>query len=91
VGLRLYEKTLRIPLILYVPGFRPQRFSEYVVESDIAPTVLKLMGLGFPKSFHGTPIPSGRWFHSGKQDSLLRGAGFGRGAKFKVLLMTAYS
>jgi len=44
----LYEQTIHIPLILHLPGTIPggSRFSETVLQHDLLPTLLDIMGLG---------------------------------------------
>jgi arylsulfatase A-like enzyme len=56
----LYEELIRIPLIMAVPGFRPQRVDTVVSQSDIAPTLLSLAGLPVPEEFSGTPLHTDR-------------------------------
>jgi arylsulfatase A-like enzyme len=53
----LYEEVIHIPLIIRVPGFGHQVIREFVVESDIAPTIADLVGLSFPSGVHGTAMP----------------------------------
>jgi arylsulfatase A-like enzyme len=53
----LYEEVIHIPLIIRVPGFGHQVIREFVVESDIAPTITNLVGLSFPGGVHGTVMP----------------------------------
>ncbi len=53
-GYWLYEETVRIPLILHVPGAEPRRSSDTWVQLvDVAPTVLELLGVSVPKAFEG--------------------------------------
>jgi len=49
----LYSEVLRIPLIIHTPGFSPQRIKTTVKESDLAPTLLTLIGQSVPKAFAG--------------------------------------
>ena len=44
----LYEQTIHIPLILHLPGAIPggSRFSETVLQQDLLPTLLDVMGTG---------------------------------------------
>jgi arylsulfatase A-like enzyme len=55
--LKLYEEIIHIPLLVRVPGFKHQVVREFVVESDIAPTITNLVGLSFPGGVHGTVMP----------------------------------
>jgi arylsulfatase A-like enzyme len=49
----LYDEVVRIPLVIYVPGFSPRRIDTIVSESDVAPTLCRLLGLPVPASFAG--------------------------------------
>jgi arylsulfatase A-like enzyme len=49
---QLYEESIRVPLMMRLPGFAPRRVTPLVELVDLAPTVLELMGLGdHPASF----------------------------------------
>lgn len=54
----LYDEILRVPLIVHVPGAKPQR-SEVVMETstiDIMPTVLGLVGAPVPAGVEGADL-----------------------------------
>jgi arylsulfatase A-like enzyme len=54
----LYDEILRVPLIVYVPGAKPQR-SEVAMETstiDVMPTVLGLVGASVPPGVEGTDL-----------------------------------
>lgn len=54
----LYDEVLRVPLIVYVPGVKPQR-SEVAMETstiDIMPTVLGLVGAPVPPGVEGADL-----------------------------------
>jgi arylsulfatase A-like enzyme len=54
----LYDEILRVPLIVYVPGAKPQR-SEVAMETstiDVMPTVLGLVGAPVPPGVEGTDL-----------------------------------
>ncbi len=53
----LYEEVLWVPLIIYAPGITPHRIAQPVMLSDIAPTLLNMLGLQIPKEYEGLPIP----------------------------------
>ena len=53
----LYNEVIRIPLIVAVPGFVPQRIEPVVAESDVAPTLVQLIGLPIPQPFVGRIFP----------------------------------
>ncbi len=43
---QLYEESIRVPLIVSIPGLTPRRVETLVELLDLAPTILELMGLG---------------------------------------------
>jgi arylsulfatase A-like enzyme len=47
----LYDELVRIPLIMRIPGLPPARVHELVAASDVAPTILNLLGLGIPSAY----------------------------------------
>jgi arylsulfatase A-like enzyme len=53
----LYEEQIRIPFIIYVPGFEARRLDQVVAETQLAPTLLSLAGLPIPPSMRAPPIP----------------------------------
>lgn len=55
----LYEELIHVPLIMRVPGFKHDRINEVVVESEIAPTIVGLVGLS-TENFEGDGIPFDR-------------------------------
>ncbi len=57
-GESLYNEVLRVPLIVYVPGQKPQVISERASLLDLAPTVLELAGVPVPTSFRGRSLAS---------------------------------
>ena len=58
-GLKIYNEVVRVPLIIRVPGFLPGRVSKIVAETDLAPTLLKLVGVPLPEQFKGHAINYG--------------------------------
>jgi arylsulfatase A-like enzyme len=52
----LYEELIRVPLIVWVPGFEARRMDQVVAETQIAPTLLALAGLPIPPSMRAPPI-----------------------------------
>lgn len=56
----LYEELLRVPLIVKLPGGRPEgwraRVDETVPLIDLAPTILELAGLRIPDTFMGQSL-----------------------------------
>jgi len=59
----LYEPTIRVPLIVSVPGLEPAVVNTRVTSLDIAPTVLELLDAGFQNSTSGlslVPLLEGR-------------------------------
>ena len=57
-GETLYDDTLRVPLLFTYPGKIPagQRFNGNVSLMDVAPTVLRLLGLGERPGMDGIPL-----------------------------------
>ena len=55
-GFLLYEVTVRVPLIIYIPGVPPRRIDTRRSTVDLAPTILQLFGLKSPESFVGTSL-----------------------------------
>ena len=49
----LYTELLEAPMMLMMPGQGPKRVGGFVQECDIAPTLLKQMGLELPESMTG--------------------------------------
>jgi arylsulfatase A-like enzyme len=47
-GMLLYDSTLRVPLIVAMPGAKAEQRSEAVSLADIAPTMLRAAGLTPP-------------------------------------------
>ncbi|MFQ5649568.1 MAG: sulfatase-like hydrolase/transferase [bacterium] len=54
----VHESSVRIPLIIRLPGRSPQirRVSQVVQSIDIAPTVLDLLGIPVPEQFQGKSL-----------------------------------
>src|SRR5262245_61014098 len=55
-GLDLFDETLRVPLLLLVPGRRPEVLDEPVSLIDVAPTVLELVGARAEPAFEGQSL-----------------------------------
>ncbi len=53
-----YEPSIRIPLLAWAPGFVEggRRVDELVLNVDVAPTILDLMGLETPEGWHGRSL-----------------------------------
>lgn len=52
----LYDRNLRVPFILSVPGLNPHEYSSPVQGVDITPTLLDLVGIQQSFSFEGKSI-----------------------------------
>jgi arylsulfatase A-like enzyme len=52
----LFDELIRIPFVLRVPGVPAQRVRDVVRASDLAPTLLHLLGIAPPPDFKGLPI-----------------------------------
>ena len=55
-GYGVYDSIIRIPLMLRGPGIRRGRFSEVVSNTDIAPTILRHVGVPQPPALHGVAL-----------------------------------
>ncbi|HVS17220.1 MAG TPA: sulfatase [Planctomycetota bacterium] len=56
-GYQLFEESLRVPLVLRVPGATPRREAQAVAQHiDLAPTLLELVGLPVPSVFQGRSL-----------------------------------
>jgi hypothetical protein len=58
-GLDLYDETVRVPLLVAVPGIPPADHREPVGLIDVAPTVIHLLGLAVPDSMAGFSLAGG--------------------------------
>jgi N-acetylglucosamine-6-sulfatase len=54
----MYEEGIRVPLFIHYPErFRePQRKEQFVLNIDIAPTILDLTGIEIPSNMHGKSV-----------------------------------
>ena len=58
-GHSMHRELLRVPLIVSMPGsLAPRRVEEHVRMIDVFPTVMDLLGLGFPASLRGSSLVS---------------------------------
>lgn len=57
-GRTVYDESVKIPLIIHVPGFGAGRIDKLVAEIDLAPTLCELVGVPTPRQFAGKAIPS---------------------------------
>jgi HEAT repeat protein len=55
-GSTLYEEQIRVPLILAAPGLRPRVVADPVELIDVAPTLLRLVGVEPPPSMRGRDL-----------------------------------
>ena len=55
-GQDLTEEQLRVPLIIAVPGRTPVVADDEVALVDVGPTLLDLVGVTPPKTFHGRSL-----------------------------------
>ncbi len=57
-GSKLYEPSMRVPLVIVAPGKMPAgtRSSEVVENIDLLPTILDLLGLAVPDDLPGTNL-----------------------------------
>ena len=59
-GYEVYEEIIRVPLMLRGPGVVSGRFDEIVSSIDVAPTILRHLGIPQPKALPGTSPPAAR-------------------------------
>ncbi|MCA9574089.1 MAG: sulfatase-like hydrolase/transferase [Myxococcales bacterium] len=52
-GLDVFEESVRVPLVLHVPGVAARDVRDVVGLVDVAPTLLSLLGVPIPDSFQG--------------------------------------
>lgn len=52
----LWERALRVPLIISGPGIQPKEVTDPVSLVDIAPTIMSLTGLDVPEAFEGQDL-----------------------------------
>lgn len=52
----LYDDNIRCPLIIYVPGVKPQKILPLVQHTDIAPTILNLSKIPVPEEMEGRDL-----------------------------------
>jgi arylsulfatase A-like enzyme len=52
----LFDELIRVPFIVYAPGLEPARNDEVVGGIDVAPTLLRLVGVRPPNGFDGQVI-----------------------------------
>ena len=55
-GSSLYEEQVRVPLLVGVPGIKPGVAAAPAQLVDVAPTMLKLLGVRVPGSMHGRSL-----------------------------------
>jgi N-acetylglucosamine-6-sulfatase len=51
-----YEESIRVPLVISGPGVRRGQSAAMVTESDLAPTILQLSGVGVPAHMDGKSL-----------------------------------
>jgi hypothetical protein len=52
-GRTVYEETIRVPLLMRIPGTASMRLTEPVANLDIAPSVLARLGIDAPGTYEG--------------------------------------
>jgi arylsulfatase A-like enzyme len=63
----LHEEVARVPLLLRIPGEEPRVDDRLVSALDVAPTVLRLLGVNPPPTFLGHPLTDDQAEHSGRE------------------------
>ncbi len=91
----MYEESMRVPLIMHVPGTDPATIPQMALNIDIAPTILSLASLKIPRTMQGksllpltvskdTPWRDGFYYeHSDIKSGLMVGANGYREAQWK--------
>lgn len=51
-----FQEAIQVPLLLHVPGLKPETVNHPVSQVDIVPTLLDLMGKEVPASLHGKSL-----------------------------------
>ena len=69
----LYREVLHVPLILSVPGAKPERLSRVVEMMDIGPNLLDLVGLAPPKGIDARNLFAPAKLSVARAESPLRG------------------
>jgi arylsulfatase A-like enzyme len=64
----LYNELLRVPLIVYAPGLKPEVRNNRVMSIDIAPTILKMLKVEIPKNFEGQSLALEHEFSISERD-----------------------
>ncbi len=55
-GSSLYDEQVRVPLIIGAPGLKPGVVNTPAQLVDVAPTMMRLLGLRIPRSMHGRSL-----------------------------------
>jgi arylsulfatase A-like enzyme/tetratricopeptide (TPR) repeat protein len=58
-GMLLYDSTLRVPLVLVAPGYGSAVIDEPVSLADVAPTILRAVGVASPAEMKGRDLLAG--------------------------------
>lgn len=53
---QLYDEQMKVPAIVYVPGYEPRRVADYVSTIDLAPTLLNIVGVDCPPHYAGVSL-----------------------------------
>jgi arylsulfatase A-like enzyme len=53
---QMYDDQMKVPAIVYVPGYTPRRVSEFISTVDLAPTILNLVGAACPPHYAGVSL-----------------------------------
>jgi len=55
---RFYEECINVPMLFYNPAFKEQKISGLTDLSDLAPTILDLVGIDIPTTYVGQSLKS---------------------------------
>jgi arylsulfatase A-like enzyme len=53
---QVYDDQMKVPAIVYVPGYAPRRIPEFISTVDLAPTILNLVGVACPPHYAGVSL-----------------------------------
>ncbi|MCL4338147.1 sulfatase-like hydrolase/transferase [Patescibacteria group bacterium] len=55
-GADLYNEEIHVPLIMYIPGAKPQVIGKLAESIDIAPSLFHILGISTPAQFQGNDL-----------------------------------
>ena len=55
-GQSVYDELIRVPLLVKIPGYAPEKVDSQVRLMDLAPTILDFLGISIPGQFRGRSL-----------------------------------